>query len=225
WPDGHPNPRQSGPRIYTSSADATFGLRRVNSQRKSTLSSLFGALAWQLCEAPAIALAVADRKARSIIACGAPLRPASVGHPRISQLPNASPLKPQWQRPLYLVAGCLSLVIGIIALVVPLIPGVVFLVLATACFSRSSPAMEKWLTTHPRFGKLIRNWQAGGVVPRGMKWIITLSMVASFLFIFLETQSRGTQAVVAAVLIAVLVYVWTRPEKLAKPAPVLTRTT
>jgi hypothetical protein len=23
WPDGHPNPRQSGPRIYTSSADAT----------------------------------------------------------------------------------------------------------------------------------------------------------------------------------------------------------
>lgn len=132
---------------------------------------------------------------------------------------RASSLKPQWQRPLYLAAGCLCLVIGIVALVVPLIPGVVFLVLATACFSRSSPAMERWLVTHPRFGKLILNWQAGGVVPRGMKWIITLSMAASFAFIFLETASRGIQAAVAALLLAVLAYVWTRPEQLAEPAP------
>ncbi|WP_202775161.1 tyrosine-type recombinase/integrase, partial [Escherichia coli] len=34
WPDGHPNPRQSGPRIYTSYADATARrLVRLNHPR------------------------------------------------------------------------------------------------------------------------------------------------------------------------------------------------
>nr|WP_283815171.1 YbaN family protein [Bradyrhizobium sp. JYMT SZCCT0180] len=121
-------------------------------------------------------------------------------------------MKPPWQRPLYFTLGCLCLAIGIVALVVPLIPGIVFLVLATACFSRSSPKMEIWLTTHPRFGKLIKNWQSSGAIPRGAKWIITISMIASFSLIFLETDSRPLQAIVAAIMIGVLVYVWRRPE-------------
>ena len=127
-------------------------------------------------------------------------------------------LKPSWQRPLYAVLGCLSLAIGVVALVVPLIPGIVFLALAAACFSRSSPAMDKWLTTHPRFGKLITNWQTAGVISRSTKWVITASMVASFSLIFLETQSRGIQAVVALVMLAVLVYVWRRPEQPGLPS-------
>jgi transposase InsO family protein len=32
WPDGHPNPRQSGPRIYTSSADATTFFKTLKSE-------------------------------------------------------------------------------------------------------------------------------------------------------------------------------------------------
>jgi uncharacterized membrane protein YbaN (DUF454 family) len=132
----------------------------------------------------------------------------------IFTMANASPsLKPSWQRPIYMVLGCLSLAIGIVALVVPLIPGIVFLALAAACFSRSSAAMDKWLTTHPRFGKLITDWQTGGAISRTTKWVITGSMVASFSLIFFETQSRGIQAVAAILMLAVLVYVWRRPEQ------------
>lgn len=130
---------------------------------------------------------------------------------------SVSTLKPRWQRPLYVSLGCLCVVIGIVALVIPLIPGVVFLVLATACFSRSSPAMEKWLTTHPRFGKLIIDWQSAGVIPRGMKWIITFSMIASYSFIFLETESRVLQALAAGIMLSVLAYVWNRPEQPLSP--------
>ncbi|WNJ90755.1 YbaN family protein [Bosea sp. 685] len=126
--------------------------------------------------------------------------------------PNTS-LKPRWQRPVYFALGCLSVAIGVVALVVPLIPGIVFLVLATACFSRSSPRMETWLTTHPRFGKLIRNWNASRAIPRSAKWLITISMIASFSLIFLETNSRLLQAVVAVIMLGVLVYVWRRPEQ------------
>jgi uncharacterized membrane protein YbaN (DUF454 family) len=132
---------------------------------------------------------------------------------------NLTPsLKPSWQRPIYAFLGCVSLAIGIVALVVPLIPGIVFLALAAACFSRSSPAMDRWLTTHPRFGKLITNWQTSGAISRTTKWVITASMVASFSLIFLETQSRGIQAVVAVIMLAVLVYVWRRPEQPSLPA-------
>lgn len=126
---------------------------------------------------------------------------------------NTAPsLKPRWQRPLYFALGCLSLAIGIVALVVPLIPGIVFLVLATACFSRSSPKMEAWLTAHPRFGKLIRDWQSSGAISRTAKWVISASMLLSFSLIFLETDSRALQAGVAAVMLGVLVYIWRRPE-------------
>lgn len=131
---------------------------------------------------------------------------------------STSTLTPSWQRPIYMVLGCVSLAIGIVALVVPLIPGIVFLALAAACFSRSSPAMDRWLTTHPRFGKLITNWQTAGAISRSTKWVITGSMVASFSLIFLETQSRGIQLAMAIVMLAVLVYVWRRPEQPSAPA-------
>lgn len=129
-------------------------------------------------------------------------------------------LKPSWQRPVYLLLGFLCLGFGIVALVVPLIPGIVFLAIAAACFSRSSPAMDKWLATHPRFGKLVTNWQTAGAISRPTKWVITASMMASFCLIFLETPSRGIQAMVATVMLAVLVYVWRRPEQPGLPIAV-----
>ena len=126
---------------------------------------------------------------------------------------KVSSLKPGWQRPLYLVAGCICLAIGVVALVIPLIPGIVFLVLATACFSRSSPEMERWISTHPRFGKLIVDWQSSRAIPRRAKWIIAISMLASYSLIFLETDSRGLQLSVAVIMVAILAYVWKRPEQ------------
>lgn len=107
--------------------------------------------------------------------------------------------------------------IGVVALVIPLIPGIVFLVVATACFSRSSPAMEHWLRAHPRFGKLIVNWQTSGVLPRSAKWIIIASMLASYSLIFFETDSRQIQAAAAMIMLVVIAYVWQRPEQVDTP--------
>ncbi|MBX9932126.1 MAG: hypothetical protein K2Y56_11400, partial [Methylobacterium sp.] len=42
WPDGHPNPRQSGPRIYTSSADATEHLRSTTLGRNPEMKRTMG---------------------------------------------------------------------------------------------------------------------------------------------------------------------------------------
>ncbi|RYH56183.1 MAG: DUF454 family protein, partial [Alcaligenaceae bacterium] len=49
--------------------------------------------------------------------------------------------------------------------------------LGVGCLSRSSPVLDKWLTTHPKFGKLITNRQTSGAISRTTKWVITASML------------------------------------------------
>lgn len=136
-----------------------------------------------------------------------------------SEEPKRPPrLASRWQRPLYLSLGFVCLAVGIVALVIPLVPGIVFLVLSAACFSRSSPAMETWLRTHPRFGKLILDWQTSGVISRNAKLFVIAGMVLSYSLIFFETDSRLIQAAVAIPMLAIVAYVWTRPEKAQRNA-------
>ncbi|CAM3422039.1 YbaN family protein [Parendozoicomonas haliclonae] len=63
------------------------------------------------------------------------------------------------KRILYLAAGILSLVAGIIGIVLPLVPTTPFTLLSAWCFARSSKSFHTWLITHPRFGKIISDWE------------------------------------------------------------------
>ena len=60
---------------------------------------------------------------------------------------------------LLVIAGCLSLGLGILGIVVPLLPTTPLVLLSAWCFARSSDRLHHWLTTHPRFGLVIQNWQ------------------------------------------------------------------
>jgi uncharacterized membrane protein YbaN (DUF454 family) len=55
--------------------------------------------------------------------------------------------------------GVLATVIGLIGVVVPLLPTTPFLLLAAACFVRSSDTMYGWLTANRLFGGLIRDYR------------------------------------------------------------------
>ena len=55
--------------------------------------------------------------------------------------------------------GVLSVVLATIGIVVPLLPTTPFLLLATACFLRSSDRLYQWLITHRWFGTYIRNYR------------------------------------------------------------------
>ena len=65
-------------------------------------------------------------------------------------------------RPLLLASGVLFVGVGAIGIFVPLLPTTIFLILAAACFGRSSPAAYRWLTTNRWFGPALRNYQEGG---------------------------------------------------------------
>ena len=60
---------------------------------------------------------------------------------------------------LLVALGILATTVGLIGVVVPLLPTTPFLLLAAACFVRSSDSMYGWLTSNRLFGGFIRDYR------------------------------------------------------------------
>jgi len=74
-----------------------------------------------------------------------------------------------------LALGWLSVALGVIGIFLPLLPTTPFLLLAAACFARSSPRVYHWLVSHPRLGPWIQQYLDGDGMPlRAKVWAIVL---------------------------------------------------
>ncbi|MEJ8837407.1 YbaN family protein [Ramlibacter sp. AN1133] len=105
-------------------------------------------------------------------------------------------------------------VLGLVGIVVPVLPTVPFLLVAAWAASRSSPRLHRWLLTHPRFGRPLREWEEAGIVPRSAKWFATTMIVVSG-SVMAYVVPAGWRPVAFAGLVAmvlVLVWLWRRPE-------------
>ena len=65
--------------------------------------------------------------------------------------------------------GFLSIILGVIGIVVPLLPTTPFILLAAACFAKSSKRFHDWLIHHPFFSPIINNFKNGQGIPRKIK--------------------------------------------------------
>jgi uncharacterized membrane protein YbaN (DUF454 family) len=72
--------------------------------------------------------------------------------------------------------GWLSVALGVIGIFVPVLPTTPFLLLAAACFVRSSRRFYLWLVEHPRLGPWISDYLEGNGMPRKAK-VYTLSLM------------------------------------------------
>src|SRR5690606_32835943 len=59
----------------------------------------------------------------------------------------------------YLVGGILLVAIGVIGIFLPVLPTTIFLILASACFVKSSPKANEWLRNHKILGVYLKNYQ------------------------------------------------------------------
>ena len=89
---------------------------------------------------------------------------------------------------LLVISGWLSLILGVIGIFLPLLPTTPFVLLAAACFARSSEKFHGWILAHPYFGKIVKNYQSGlGIEPRIRNraiLIMWMGMTISMLIIF-----------------------------------------
>ena len=80
---------------------------------------------------------------------------------------------------LWVGLGCLFVGLGAIGAVVPGMPTTVFLVLAAACFIRSSQKLYDWLISNKTFGPYLKDYREGKGIPRRAK-VVALSMIVIF---------------------------------------------
>jgi uncharacterized membrane protein YbaN (DUF454 family) len=84
------------------------------------------------------------------------------------------------KRNLLIAAGLISLSLGAIGIFVPLLPTTPFLLLASACFVRSSEKLHNWLIHHKVFGHYIRCYQQFRAISLRLK-IMTVTVLWVFI--------------------------------------------
>lgn len=85
-------------------------------------------------------------------------------------------------RALLIVTGTICAVIGIVGIVVPLLPTTPFLLLAAACYARSSDRFYNWILGNRYFGPPIREWRDTHTVSRKNKRNAVIVVLISFGF-------------------------------------------
>lgn len=112
----------------------------------------------------------------------------------------------------WLALGLSCVALGIIGALLPLMPTTIFLILAAACFARSSPRLETWLLDHPRFGPTLRAWRRDGAIGRRAKAMACTGIAGGYAMFLLGARPHLPLAIgVALVMAGCALFVLTRP--------------
>ena len=85
-----------------------------------------------------------------------------------------------WVRLAFAALGTLFLLLGIVGIFMPILPTTPFLLLATACYTRSSRRFYNWLMNHPALGPLIVEWRTYRSIPWRIKLVAVATMTLTF---------------------------------------------
>lgn len=121
-------------------------------------------------------------------------------------------MPPALVRLLWRALALLSLALGLVGVVLPVLPTVPFVLLAAWAAGKGWPSLEARLLNHPTYGDSIRRWRDHGAVPRRAKWAASAMMLASSLMLVLAPLALAVKIAVPAVMAAVAIWLWRRPE-------------
>ena len=116
------------------------------------------------------------------------------------------------------VIGIVAIALGVIGIFVPLLPTTPFLLLAAACFARSSKGMHDWLMHHRLFGDYLRNYEQGRGIPARAKVLALVMMWSSLAYAAWRYESVWLRVLIAAVGAGVSIYLVRLPSYV-KPVP------
>jgi uncharacterized membrane protein YbaN (DUF454 family) len=112
------------------------------------------------------------------------------------------------KRKLLIVLGSFFVGLGILGIFLPLLPTTPFLLLAAACYIRSSKKFYTWLTKNRWFGKYIRDYQEGRGIPLKVKlFSITLLWLTIGISIVFVVHLLVIRLILAAIALGVTLHI------------------
>jgi len=129
----------------------------------------------------------------------------------ISSQDKTKPINPALRWTL-LISGFLATALGVLGIFLPVLPTVPFLLLALACFARSSERFYDWLLDHAHFGPIVKPYIDGCGMSRASKGkAITLLWASISLSAFFLVDLVWVRILLLVVACAVTFYLLSLP--------------
>ena len=110
---------------------------------------------------------------------------------------------------LLIIAGWFFVVLGAIGAVLPLMPTTVFLIIALAIFSKSSPRFHQMLLNNKWFGADLRRWEQTKTISVQSKRKATGVIILTFAASIAILHGRlGLQLMLVAIALILLALIW-----------------
>ena len=132
---------------------------------------------------------------------------------------NANRRRGRLEVTFFRLLGGLLLAGGLVGIWVPVMPTTIFLIGAAACFARSTPALNRYLLQHKRFGPPLRDWFNEGAIGRRSKITAVIGMAFGMAITIIATGDPLWIALAGGV------RGWSAWYVLSRPRPARERTT
>lgn len=107
-----------------------------------------------------------------------------------------------------IVLGSVSVALGILGTFLPLLPTTPFLLLAAACYAKSSRRLHNWLFTNRLFGSYLRSYAEGEGIPLRVKVVVIamLWITIGFSAVFV-VSALAARIILALIALGVTTYI------------------
>jgi uncharacterized membrane protein YbaN (DUF454 family) len=118
-------------------------------------------------------------------------------------------MKQKLLRVILIAAGSLFVGLGILGIFLPVLPTTPFLLLAAACYARSSPKFYDWLLNNRYFGNYIKNYRERKSVPLKVKMLtIALLWVTIGFSVIFAVETIFIRVILILIAIGVSIHVF-----------------
>jgi uncharacterized protein len=114
-------------------------------------------------------------------------------------------------RVLLVGVGTTSLALGVAGIVLPVLPTTPFLLVAAACYARSSTRLYAWLVGQPSLGRIVSEWRRSRSLPPGVKPRALLVVALTFAVSIVVVDTLVLQLFLGAVGIILGAFLWRIP--------------
>lgn len=116
------------------------------------------------------------------------------------------------KRSFYFAGGTVCLILGAVGGVLPILPTTPFLLLAAACFYKSSERMHQWMLNNRWFGNYLRNYAEGkGISVKAKLFTISLLWILISYSAFFVVNNLIMQLILFTIAVGVTIHLMKLP--------------